>query len=106
MAIESLPRRVTDLEERESILYGFMNDLRIYTKKIDERLDQYEALMAEMKREHEERTRQNEEGLREQRELMRAIMLIHADSLKQIHDVRGRVNGIEDRMGEAGKSQV
>jgi len=48
MAIKSVPRRVTDIEERESILYGFMDDLRKYMKKNDERLDQYEGTIHEI----------------------------------------------------------
>ena|ERR1035441_6624314 len=104
MAIESVPRRVTDLEERESILYGFMDDLRTYMKKMDARLDQHEEDL----RKADERIAQNEEGLRVERERIdqneRMIVSLSvkqddlAQSLKSQAEMLGMVLRVLDRI--------
>ena len=89
------------LREYIPILYGYIDEVRANSLKLDRQHDE----MLKRMEQNERRMEQNEEGIREQRELMRVIMLLHADTIKLIQDVRGRVNGIEDRLGDTGKDK-
>ncbi|HEX5315810.1 MAG TPA: hypothetical protein VFX22_04080 [Candidatus Kapabacteria bacterium] len=71
--MKSKPRRVADLEEREEIVYSFMDDLRKWTIQ----------LQGERK-EHKLRLRELEIGNAETRDMIRAVNVLHADSQKRI----------------------
>jgi len=58
---KSFAERVSNLEEREGILYGFIDDIRALSKKMDKRISEHDEEMREMRREHEERMLKLEE---------------------------------------------
>ncbi len=73
MALKSIPRRVTDLEDRKGIVYSFMGDLRKWTLQLQGE-----------RREHKLRLRELEIGNEATREMIRAVNVLHADSQKRI----------------------
>jgi hypothetical protein len=81
---KTITQRVTSLEDREAILYGFMDDLRSYTKKIDERLAQHE------------------DEMRASRELSHALTILQGEALQMIKDLTSRSNGHEGRLTKGG----
>lgn len=99
MAAKSISRRVTDLEEREGIVYSFMDDLRKWAMQ----------LQAERK-EHKLRLRELEIGNEETRQMIRAVNVLHVDSQqriaqneKMIETMEARLNLLEGRQNGSKK---
>ena len=94
MAMKSIPRRLADIEEREEIVYSFMDDLRKWTIQ----------LQGERK-EHKLRLRELEIGNAETREMIRAVNVLHADTQKRITQNEKRIAQNEVELVELRKLQ-
>lgn len=105
--MKSIARRVSELEEREGILYGFMDDIRKWTLQLQGE-----------RREHRLRLRELETANAETREMTRAVNILHAESQKRIAQneieigeirklsqaIHERVSRLEDRQDESKQS--
>ena len=91
---KTVMQRVMDLEEREGILYGYIDDLRASTKRAEKRFEEFLTT-------NEKRMEQNEEGLREQRGIAHALTVLQGESLRLIKESGSRLNGFEDRLTQA-----
>jgi hypothetical protein len=99
---KTIGERMTTVEDRETILYGFMDDLRTWTVELRTQTAEMRTEMREMKREHEKRIEQNEDGLRASRELSHALTILQGEALQMIKDLTSRSNGHEGRLKKAG----
>ena len=86
MAIKSIPRRVADLEEREGIVYSFMDDLRKWTIQLQ---GERKELQADRK-EHKLRLRELEIANAETQKRI-------AQNEKMIERMDTRLRLLEDR---------
>ncbi len=80
--------RVQDLEEREGILYVFIDDQRVLlieTRKSNEATRKSIEI-------GEKRIAENEEGLREMRNIAHALTVLHGESQRLIKESPSRLN--------------
>jgi hypothetical protein len=113
---KTLGHRVIELEDREPIMYQFIDELRASSKKLDrqheetlKRIAENEAnhnahmrAYEELMRESRERISQNEEGLRESRELSHALTILQGEAFKMLKKLTSQTNGHEKRLKKAG----
>ena len=95
---EALEPRVVKLEksfdEYIAMFYTWLDELRSFTLQL--RKDHEES--RKRIEENEVRMKQNEEGLQDTKEMMRALVVLHGDTLKLLTAVNSRMNGLEDKM--------
>jgi hypothetical protein len=79
-----LEHRVTNLEDREAILYGYIDELRSWSKESKERI----AFA-------EDRIRQNEEMIHD-------IVEMNGNVLRVLDAIEDKMDGMDDRMKASG----
>ena len=89
MPAKSINRRVTELEERESIIYSFMDDLRKWAMNLDAH-----------HKENQKRFKETDREIQEIHELTRASQIMHADALKQLTKTEKRSDLLEANLLE------
>ena len=69
--------RIKNLEDREAIMYGYIDELRAWSKKADERIEQNE-------------------------DMMRQLVAMNGNVLKLIDAMDDKMDGMDARMNNAG----
>lgn len=100
--MKSVARWVVALKEREGILYGFLDDLKKYTKKIDQRLDQHEESMREFRSEFQEMQHKANARITQNEDMIRALHTLHGDLLRMRTLQREGLDDHERRLSGAG----
>ena len=112
----TLGQRVIAIEDREAIMYQYIDELRAISKKLDKRIAENEVnneqrtkenevrmrVYEELMRDSRERIEQNEQGLRESRELSHALTILQGEAFKMVKELTTRTNGHEKRLKKAG----
>ena len=95
---DDIEPRIKRLEDREEIIYGFIDELRAYSKKLDLQHEEALKLIKGTNESLHEFMIRTEERFGQKEQMLHALTILQGDTLKLLTDVNKRMNGLEDRM--------